>query len=778
MKKKNSAKKTIKKKAKVGVKTKISIAKQKKIKKTKPTRSGFGESQHLLNTIFKSATDGILIAESKSRKFVTCNPMISKMLGYSVEELLNLGVNDIHPEKDLSFVVDLFSRQAKNEFSLAKNIPVKRKDQSVFYADVNSFPVKINGKQCLVGFFRDVSDRHQIEEGLRESEERFRKMADTTTTAIFVYQGAKFVYSNRAAQNISGYSQEEFLSKNFWDFVHPDFRELIKERGEARQRGEDVINNYEFKIISKDGSEKWLDFTAGIINWKGKMSAIGTAFDITKRKNAEEALKTSEEKYRNNFNNAPVGIYQSDVSGRFVFVNNKLVKMLGYDSKEELLQKSLDTDVYFDNEERQKLITQYAQSGAVADLEIKWKRKDGTPIWIQLTASAVKDSSGKIILFDGFVRDIGDSKKTEIELYKLSQAVAQSPASIVITNLNGNIEYVNKAFTEKTGYSFQEVRGRNPRFLKSGYTTSEEYKNLWDTITAGKTWHGEFSNKKKNGEFFWEDALISPVKDKDGKTINYLAVKQDVTEKKNMIHDLITAKLEAEKANRLKSEFLAQMSHEVRSPLNVVMSMSDLIREELADKLNEDQERYFEGIASAGRRIIRTVGLILNLSELQVGTYKPSFKEVNLIGDIFDEIQLEYSPIAKEKGLEFEIHSDISEPIVWADRYSLAQIFMNLVDNAVKYTSAGKVLISISKDSTNQIDVCVEDTGIGISPEFTNSIFEPFTQEDSGYTRRFEGNGLGLALVKKYCDLNNAKIIFESLKGKGSKFIVTFTTSR
>lgn len=759
-------------------KVKVSPKKRKDITRHKKVEDGLIKPQNLLNTIFESAADGILVADLKTRKFINCNPMICTMLGYTKKEFLRLGVKDIHHEKDFPYVVDQFTRQARKEFTLARNLPIKRKDETIFYADVNSFPLVIKGRKCLVGFFRDISERRQTEEELRESEERFRALADSTTTAIFVYQGTKFVYCNKAAQKISGYPEGEFLSMNFWDFVHPDFVELIKERGFARQRGEKVINHYEFKIICKDGTEKWLDFTAGTINWKGQKSAIGTAFDITIRRQAEEALKESEEKYRNNFNNAPVGIYQSNIEGRFLSVNNRLVQILGYNSKDELLQKSLDTDIYFDSEEREKLLSEYERSGTVADLEVKWKRKDGTPIWIQLTTSAVKDSSGKTILFDGFVRDVSDSKKAEIELQKLSEAVAQSPASIIITDLQGNIEYVNKTFEDKTGYVLHEVYGENPRILKSGYTTKEEYKVLWDTILSGKTWHGEISNKKKNGELYWEEALISPVKDKDGKTINYLAVKQDITEKKKMIHDLIAAKVEAEKANKLKSEFLAQMSHEIRSPLNVVMSMSDLIKEELSKQLTEDQIRYFEGIASAGRRIVRTISLILNLSELQVGTYKPTFKNINLLNNVFDEIQIQYFLIAKEKGLDFNIRCNVSNPVVFGDSYSLNQVFLNLVDNAIKYTSQGTVTVLIDKNDKGHLCVCVEDSGIGISPEFMDMIFEPFTQEDRGYTRRYEGNGLGLALVKRYCDLNNADIAFESSKGEGSKFTVIFAQQK
>ncbi len=248
----------------------------------------------------------------------------------------------------------------------------------------------------------------------------------------------------------------------------------------------------------------------------------------------------------------------------------------------------------------------------------------------------------------------------------------------------------------------------------------------------------------------------------------------DITERKRAENELIEAKERAEKSDRLKTEFLQQMSHEIRSPMNAVIGLSNLIKEEVYDKVAPDILEYFEGIDSAGKRLIRTVNLILDTSVMHVGMYEPAFTEIDIFEEVLKHLKVEFSSSAAEKGLEFLLSNNVSKPLVICDKYSVTQIFGNLVDNAIKYTQHGNVEISVDKDPASNVTVTVEDTGIGISKEFMKKLFEPFTQEESGYSRRFEGNGLGLALAKKYSDINKANISVESEKGKGSKFTITF----
>ncbi|MGD8781145.1 MAG: HAMP domain-containing sensor histidine kinase [Ignavibacteria bacterium] len=240
---------------------------------------------------------------------------------------------------------------------------------------------------------------------------------------------------------------------------------------------------------------------------------------------------------------------------------------------------------------------------------------------------------------------------------------------------------------------------------------------------------------------------------------------------------IIQAKEQAEKSDKLKSEFLAQMSHEIRTPVNTIMNFTSLIRSDLEDSMNEEIRECFEIIDNGGRRLIRTIDLILNMSELQAGTYSPQFQEINLKDNIIIPLVNEFKIHANKKKLNLTFSNGVHNPNIKGDKYTLLQLFANLLDNAIKYTHKGGINVFLDEAVNNKYRVSIADTGIGISEKYIDNLFQPFSQEEQGYTRKFEGNGLGLALVKRYCELNNAEINVESEKGIGSVFSVTFKSN-
>ncbi|MDZ7762834.1 MAG: PAS domain S-box protein [Melioribacteraceae bacterium] len=207
----------------------------------------------------------------------------------------------------------------------------------------------------------------------------------------------------------------------------------------------------------------------------------------------------------------------------------------------------------------------------------------------------------------GTQRDITKLVEAEEEKKILQKAVEQSQVSIVITDLSEKIQYVNPKFEAVTGYTFEEAIGKNPNILKSGLTDTNEYKELWEKISKGENWSGVFHNRKKNGDLFFESATISPITDESGKVKHYVAVKEDITNEREMIAELKKAKEKAELSDKLKTEFLAQMSHEIRSPLNAIISFTGLIEDEISENIDEDLEVAFDAIHSASKRIIRTI---------------------------------------------------------------------------------------------------------------------------------------------------------------------------
>ncbi|MFZ5948620.1 MAG: sensor histidine kinase [Stygiobacter sp.] len=247
----------------------------------------------------------------------------------------------------------------------------------------------------------------------------------------------------------------------------------------------------------------------------------------------------------------------------------------------------------------------------------------------------------------------------------------------------------------------------------------------------------------------------------------------EIKERKKTQADLEVALEKSELSDRLKTEFLAQMSHEVRTPINVLVNCAQSIKEELDIPVGSDLSIYIDELEIGSRRLIRTIESILYMSQLQIGAYNPAFTNVEL-KEILTEKVKELKQSAQDKGLQIKLNIQETDYTIIADKFSIEHIFQHLIENAINFTFQGYIEITLSKDEQQKIFFSISDTGIGISEDFLPKLFLPFTQEDQGYTRKFEGNGLGLALVKEYCKINNCKIEVSSLKGKGTTFKIIF----
>ena len=368
-------------------------------------------------------------------------------------------------------------------------------------------------------------------------------------------------------------------------------------------------------------------------------------------------------------------------------------------------------------------------------------------------------------------QEIEERRRVEQTLRKLSRAVEQSPATIVITDTMGKIEFVNPKFTELTGYSAEEAIGQNPRVLKSGETPPETYEELWSTISSGGTWQGEFTNRGKDGHLFCEHATISALRDEKGAVTHYLAVKEDITEKKNIMAQLIAAKEQAEAANRAKSEFLANMSHEIRTPMNGIMGMSQLLA---YTYLTDNQRECLNSIRTSSDNLLALINNILDLSKVESGKIELESRNFSVRGCVKEVINTQQASLnTKELQFKSEIADDVPDELN-GDQFRLKQVLNNVVGNSVKFTESGTITVSAAVEEAGDdkflLKLRVTDTGTGISPEAMNHIFAPFSQEDTSTTRKYGGTGLGLSISKKLVELMGGEILAESDKGIGSTF--------
>lgn len=393
---------------------------------------------------------------------------------------------------------------------------------------------------------------------------------------------------------------------------------------------------------------------------------------------------------------------------------------------------------------------------------------------LSITKTPILGSSQDVEFVVCSAEDVTDLRRSQERLRQLSTAVEQSSASIIITDAQGEITYVNPSFCRVTGYTAREVEGRKPSILKSGQMPPEEYQKLWQTITSGRTWHGEFHNKKKNGELFWESASISPIFNDHGAITHFLAIKEDITDRKKTEQELVKAKFEAESANVAKSEFLANISHEIRTPINGIMGMNNLL---LESSLEPDQRDFAETIRSSSEHLLAVVNQVLDFSKLEF--YKMELETLDFdlrlsLEDLLDTFGLQ----AQQKGVELAslIEPDIPA-CVQGDPVRIRQILTNLIGNALKFTLRGQIFVHLSQLEETERDVLlqfeVEDTGMGIPADKLETIFNPFTQVDGSTTRKFGGTGLGLAICRQLVEMMGGQMGVETAQDKGTKFWFT-----
>jgi PAS domain S-box-containing protein len=349
----------------------------------------------------------------------------------------------------------------------------------------------------------------------------------------------------------------------------------------------------------------------------------------------------------------------------------------------------------------------------------------------------------------------------------------RAPIGMVINSPEGKILKVNKAFCDTVGYSETELIGKDAQSLihpEDILVIEKLYKDLVDEIQSNIYIEKRFL--RKDSEIIYAITKSVLVRDDEGNPLHFIDQIIDISQRKKVEKELLVAKEKAEESDRLKTAFLAQMSHEIRTPLNIILNATPLLADESAG-LSKEKELLLEAVNSSGKRLLRTIDLILNMSSVQAGNYKPNFENIQL-EKILNELVRDFRSLSTEKNIDLGFVNDLKSSEIRADKYTLIQIFQNLIGNAVKYTKKGSVTVKVYKNKDDKVCVDVKDTGIGMSKEYQANLFSPFSQENVGYKREFEGNGLGLALVKKYVDINNSEIKVSSEKDKGSVFTVIF----
>ena len=384
------------------------------------------------------------------------------------------------------------------------------------------------------------------------------------------------------------------------------------------------------------------------------------------------------------------------------------------------------------------------------------------------TGERITKRDGRTVI-EGTIQDITERKETEIQLRKLSNIIEQAPLSIVITDLQGTIEYVNPRFTEVTGYSREEAVGQNPRVLKSGKIPDEVYREMWETLLQGQIWNGELINKRKNGEIFLENSTISPILDTHGTITHYAALKDDITARKRSETIAAEKLAEEKKISEMKTRFISAASHQFRTPMATAMGSVEILANHL-DRLKPGKRKaLFDRINTSLNRMTTTLDDVLLLNRIdakRVEVQPMSFNPRLLINDVIDGIRMGDSDHHR---FEFSDQSKVETFI--SDTQILQHILDNLLTNAARYSPAGSVITVQLRADARKLQLIVTDQGIGIPPDDRDRIFEPF--ERGSNIGDIKGHGLGLNIVKRMTDRLGGTIAVECPKSGGSSFTLS-----
>jgi len=659
----------------------------------------------------------------------------------------------------------------------------------------------------------DITHMKKNEEALRENNKLLNKTQELSHVGTWAHDIAKGItYWSDETYRIYGYKPRRVIpsGKNFNRVVHPDDQKQVADiYVNSIREGKDGYTNT-FRIINKSTNELRTIYEKCeyIRDESGKIiRSIGIIQDITERRKAEEELQKLNRIFKSLNNSSKIMIHADDEIKYLNDVCNIVLKDCGYSMvwigyAQDDKYKSVLPVAYagFDKEYVDALNVSWSDTSAYArgptgttirtgkvslcrnmltDPDFApWRKaalKRGYASSIALPLIMERKAFGSIAIYsqqpDPFSKDEVEllselsndlaygitairlrkkNKEAGEELNKFSQAVEQSSASIVITDLHGSIEYVNQGLVDTTGYSRKEAIGKNPRILKSGLTNPETYKQLWKTITSGKEWKGELCNKKKNGDLYWEQVSISPVKNAEGKITNFLAVKNDITELKNI--------------DQRKDDFITIAGHELRTPVSAIRLTNQILQEMLAD--NAQALKYLEKIDRQSNIQVTLINDLLNVSKIQTGKMeirKGKFSLQNLAEEVAETMQK-----TTEKHriiIRGEIHDKI-----YTDRDRIVQILTNFCSNAIKYSpKGGKITIRLKKNK-NEAIVSVADHGIGIPEKNYQGIFKRFYRAYGSGSEGYPGLGMGLYISYQLIKLLNGNIWFKSKLGKGSTF--------
>ena len=730
------------------------------------------ESEERYRSLVEAAPDVIYTVSAEDGSLTSLNPAFETLTGWSRAEWLGKPfVGMVHPD-DLPVAVERFQKALRGEMHPPRELRVLCKSGEYLVGEFTSTQQVKDGKVVgQLAIARDITDRKRAEEALIEERYLLHTLMDNLPDAVyFKDRESHFTRINKADVKLFGLSgPAQAVGKTDFDFFTTEHaQEAYNDEQQIIRTGQPVVGKEEMETWP-DGHVTWASTTKmPLRDAKGNIiGTFGVSRDVTERKRAEGELRASETRYRRLFEAARDGIFILDAdSWEIRDVNPFLLNLLGF-SRAELLGRKLWEigplrDVLLSKVDFEELQTREFIRYENLPLETR----EGKHVEVEFVSNVYISGDRKVIQCN--IRDITERKRAEAEHVRLVTAIEQSAEAVLMTNTEGEIQYVNPAFTRITGYSRDEVLGQNPRILKSGKQDPAFYQQLWATILKGEIWHGELINRRKDGSLYSEQMSIAPVRSAGGEVTYFIATKQDVTEHKKLEQQLIQAqKMEA--VGRLAGG----VAHDFNNLLTIINGYAQLLIEPISPQ--DPRRGHLKEILTAGERAASLTRQLLAFSRRQV--LEP--RVLNLNSVLADVAKMLRRLIGEDVELVATLKPDLGR--VKVDPGQIEQVIMNLAVNARDaMPQGGKLFVETSNVEIDAnyarshspmmpgkyVMVAVSDTGCGMDLETQAHAFEPFfTTKEKGH-----GTGLGLATVYGIVKQSGGFIWVYSVPGRGSTF--------
>ncbi len=729
-----------------------------------------------LNRFFSLNLDLLCIANQEGN-FLKLNKSWESILGYPLEELQNQKFfNLIHPE-DLQSTNDALARLDASQPVLNFVNRYRHKNGTYKFLEWSG---QQYGKfiYCTA---KDITEQIEIHSKIQKNEESLRKAQSLSKIGSWEFDLISFelIWSDEHYKIFELEKQpSDKLYSAYRSKIHPDdISALDKVVNDAIESAANFV--YEHRVICKDGSIKKVVGIGEVIkdNKNKPIKLHGTVQDITEREISEISLQKKEQQLRLALSGGNLGIWEWNFSTGKLEVDDRWMAILGLDNDHKPTIESWSSLVHPEDIGKLDILVQEVilnPFGTSFETEIRAMHKNGNYIWILDKGAVVeRDKDGKPLYIIGTHMDITESKEAQRTLSLREKSLAAISQGVLLTDPNRKITYVNKAFEEITGYTEAEMLGQTCIMLQGKETDQATVLAIRAALQNHVPIQTEILNYAKDGKTFWNLLAISPVFDASGKLIQFVGVQKDITGRKQIEIELIQAKEQAEAANRAKSEFLANMSHEIRTPLNAIIGFTDLLT---LSNLNDTEKQYLNIVFQSANSLLELLNDILDFSKIEAGKLELHLEKVDpyeLLKQVTDILKFK----ALAKGIKVFLTSPVNIPhFIWTDPIRLRQIMINLLSNAVKFTNHGEIEIKVEvndhnpHDNTSNLHFSVRDTGIGVSKENQEKIFEAFSQVDSSNNRKFRGTGLGLTISNDLLALMNSKLEVKSELGVGSIF--------